>query len=350
MKFIQGNLLDSDAQALVNTVNTVGVMGKGIALQFKERFPENYRAYAKACKNGEVVVGKMFVFEELTMDGKKTIINFPTKEQWFRKSRLEYIEKGLVDLVRLIRERNLTSVAIPPLGTGNGGLEWPTVKAIMEKHLGGLSGVEVLVYEPNAEIKKILQEESPLREVKLTPARAMLLYALFKYERFGEYPTVFTANKIMYFLQQSGENLRLTFEPYTYGPYSQAVEKVLYALNGTYLTGLEQMQARPFEQLKLNYDKYREIEAYVETSLSSAQRQRLSDLFKVIEGFESTFSLEILSSVHYLKKNHPDLGKNEILAKIQAWNNRKKILIDEYHVDLANEHLEKYGRQLYIHS
>ena len=348
MRFVEGNLLTSNAEALVNTVNTVGVMGKGIALQFKETFPSNFNAYLKACKNGEVVTGKMFVHEEITLDGKKTIINFPTKEQWFRKSQYKYIEEGLQDLVKVIVGRHIKSIAIPPLGAGTGGLSWDKVKKLMMRYLSGLTDVDIMVYEPNAEIKKILQRENKPKEVKLTPARAMLLYALFKYERFGEYATVFTANKIMYFLQQSGENLKLKFEPYTYGPYAQAVEKVLYALNGQYLSGLEQMQAGPFEHLKLNYEKYNEVKDYINHNLEPAQRQRLANLFLIIEGFESTLSLEILSSVHYIKQNSPGLREGEILSKIHDWNDRKKSLIDEYHVGLANERLNEYGRQLHI--
>src|SRR5690606_37038487 len=138
------------------------------------------------------------------------------------------------DLVSVINEMKIKSISIPPLGCGNGGLNWDKVKGLMQQYLGGLSNVEVYVYEPNAQIKKILQKENTKKEVKLTPARAMLLHSLFKYERYGEYSTVFTANKLAYFLQESGENLKLNFEPYMYGPYAQAVEKVLYALNGKY--------------------------------------------------------------------------------------------------------------------
>ncbi|NJN27957.1 MAG: macro domain-containing protein [Cyclobacteriaceae bacterium] len=348
MKFIKGNLLDSEAQALVNTVNTVGVMGKGIALQFKERFPENFRAYSRACKNGEVKTGKMFVHDELTINGQKTIINFPTKEQWVRKSQYKFIEDGLQDLVNVIRNRNLKSVAIPPLGAGNGGPSWSRVKMLMTQYLSELKDVELYIYEPNAEIKKILQKENQRKDIKLIPARAMLLYSLFKYERFGEHYTVFTANKIMYFLQQSGENLKLKFEPYAYGPYAQAVEKVLYALNGKYLSGLEQMQAGPFEQLKLDYSRYDEVNEFVNKNLDSDQKRKLSDLFKFIDGFESTFSLEILSSVHFLRKSNPGLTKEQILVRIQNWNSRKKSRINEYHVELAHEQLDNYGRELQI--
>ncbi|MGB3183613.1 MAG: macro domain-containing protein [Cyclobacteriaceae bacterium] len=346
MDFVTGNLLDSEAEALVNTVNTVGVMGKGIALQFKERFPENFLAYKRACKEAKVEVGKMFVHKELTLHGEKTIINFPTKKHWRHKSQYSYIEEGLKDFVKVLRERNIRSVAIPPLGAGNGGLDWTKVKELLVKHLSDIPNTEILVYEPNAAIKQVLQKESRKKDVKLTPARAMLLHSLYRYEKFGEASSVFVANKIMYFLQQTGENLRLNFIPYAYGPYDQAVEKVLYALNGKYLKGLEQMQTEPFEPLELNYSKESEVAEYIDKELSAEQKQRLHTLFRIMEGFESAFSLEILSSVHFANKQ---LGVSEpvrTLKFIHDWNDRKKYQINERHVNIAMEHLAEYGTNL----
>jgi O-acetyl-ADP-ribose deacetylase (regulator of RNase III) len=347
MKFITGNLLNAKTQAIVNTVNTVGVMGKGIALQFKERFPQNYKAYATACKKGLVITGKMFVFTEPDLlNDEKIIINFPTKEQWFRKSQYSFIEEGLKDLLKVIKENNIKSISIPPLGCGNGGLKWDKVKSLMIKYLGNLNEVEVFIYQPNEKIKEILQKENNKKDIKLTPARAMLLYALFKYERYGEYSTVFTANKLAYFLQESGENLKLKFEPYTYGPYAQAVEKVLYALNGKYIKGLEQMDAKPFEALALNYERYDEVNFYVKEKLSQNQRDRLDSLFNAINGFESTLSLEILSSVHYIKQEYPKIEMEQILSKIKEWNKRKEALITEQYVQIAYDHLNEYGSRL----
>ena len=347
MKFTTGNLLNAKTQAIVNTVNTVGVMGKGIALQFKERFPQNYKAYADACKKGLVVTGKMFVFNESDLlNEDKIIVNFPTKMEWYRKSQYSYIEEGLTDLVKTIKDNNIKSISIPPLGCGNGGLKWEKVKALMEEYLGDLDNVEIVIYQPNDKIKEILQKENAKKEVQLTAARAMLLYSLFKYEKYGEYTTVFTANKLAYFLQESGENLRLKFEPYTYGPYAQAIEKVLYALNGKYLKGLEQMEAKPFEPLELNYDRYEEVEKYVREKLSQSQKDRLENLFSAINGFESTLSLEILSSVHYIKQENPKIEPGEILSKIREWNERKKALITEEYILIAYNHLNDYGRKL----
>lgn len=343
MKYIKGNLLAASAQALVNTVNTVGVMGKGIALQFKERFPGNFKVYEKACKAGEVNIGKMLVVRESTLEGERIIINFPTKTEWFKKSRYSYIEEGLKDLVRVIREYKISSIAIPPLGCGNGGLKWTKVKELMESHLSAVNDVDIIVYEPNEAVKAVLQKEESSKDAKLTPARAMILAALFKYERFGEAATVFAANKLAYFLQESGENLRLQFTQYAYGPYAHAMDKVLYSLNGKYLRGIEQMDAKPFEPIELNYDKRDEVMKYVKTQLSPEQKQRLSNLFKAIEGFESTLSLEILSSTHYTLKRNPELPKDTLIKKVR-WNERKQKLITPEHVELAYDHLKQHGR------
>lgn len=345
IKYIKGNLLQAKTHALVNTVNTVGVMGKGIALQFKEQFPANFKAYSDACKNGKIGIGKLFVFEESTLNGKKIIINFPTKTEWYKKSQYSYIEEGLKDLVRIIEEYKLESIALPPLGCGNGGLDWGKVKALIENYLANLS-IEIIVYEPNDAVKEALQKEGQKKEINLTPARAMLLYALAKYEERGENPSVFAANKLAYFLQESGEPLKLQFVAYTFGPYAQAVEKVLYALNGKYLTGLEQMNAKPFEPLNLEYSKFNEVEDFVKQKLTSAQKERLKSVLSIIEGFESTLSLEILSSIHFLLKQDKTLTQTDLLEKIHSWNDRKRDIIKEKYINLAFDHLQNYAKKL----
>lgn len=146
--YVRGDLFRSGAEALVNPVNTVGVMGKGLALQFKERYPENYLVYRLACQRGEVRIGKVLAYDLGPSSSPRYILNFPTKAHWKDPSRLEYIRAGLVDLVRVIRELGIQSVAVPALGAGLGGLSWRDVKPLIEEALGGLEGVEVLVYEP----------------------------------------------------------------------------------------------------------------------------------------------------------------------------------------------------------
>ncbi len=249
-------------------------------------------------------------------------------------------------MVKVIEVYKIKSIAIPPLGCGNGGLKWEKVKPLLDKYLGKLIDVAIQIYEPNDAVKEILQKEAVKKDVGLTAARAMLLYALFKYEKLGEVATVFSANKLAYFLQKSGEPLRLEFVPYKYGPYAQAIEKVLYALNGKYLKGLEQMQARAFEPLQLNYQMFDEVERYVATNLSSDQKRRLESLFNIIDGFETTLSLEILSSAHFLISENPKLTEDQLFEKIQDWNERKKNLVKKEYISIALEHLGNYGNKL----
>lgn len=244
IKYTTGDMLSAETEALVNTVNTVGVMGKGIALQFKDQYPNNFAAYHAACKAKQVEVGKMFVFEEQPMIGdKKIIINFPTKKDWKHKSKIEYVESGLKDLAKVIEERRIKSIAMPPLGCGNGGLDWGDVKVLIEKYLSGLTDVDIIVYEPNAAVREILIKQDGNRDVKLTDARAMLMYAMYYYESLGEPVSLFVANKLAYFYQRLGEPEfhRLRFDARRYGPYSQGVSHLVHSLNGTYIRGTERI-------------------------------------------------------------------------------------------------------------
>ncbi len=143
-----GDILLADAEALVNTVNCVGISGRGIALQFRHAFPENFKAYAAACKRGEVQPGRMFVFEMGQLTNPRYIINFPTKRHWRGKSRLQDIESGLTALVREVRERHIRSVAVPPLGCGLGGLRWSEVRPKIEAAFAELPGVQLIIFAP----------------------------------------------------------------------------------------------------------------------------------------------------------------------------------------------------------
>ena len=272
--FKKGDLLSSDAQALVNTVNTVGVMGKGIALQFKNRFPVNYSVYREACKKGTFSVGQVLVVEDGDLMNKKFIVNFPTKAHWKGNSTYEYVHSGLKALRDAIVKHNIKSIAIPPLGCGNGGLDWSKVKTMIVQELSDLP-IDITVFEPNDAIKSILQKEVTQKTAKLTPARAMLLYLLFNYESVGEQSSLFVANKLAYFLQRSGEQLKLKFEAHHYGPYTVQLNHVLLHLNGVYLSGMEQNEIKPFEPIQLNYSKFKEVEKYIETELTVEQKQRI---------------------------------------------------------------------------
>ena len=342
LSIVSGDMLKAEAEALVNTVNTVGVMGKGIALQFKEAFPHNNKVYINACKNKQLEPGKLLaVWDNNMLLGKKLIINFPTKTHWRYPSKYEYVEKGLVALVELIKKDGIQSIALPPLGCGNGGLEWPRVKEMISKYLGHLP-IEITVFEPNAAIKQLLQKEETKKEAKLTPSRALLMYALFVYESFGEYSSLFAANKLAYFLQRMGQPLRLQFKPELYGPYAIGVEKVLYALNGVYLNGLEQLQAKPFEPLALNYEKWAEVKDYVDKKLAFEEKERLKNLISLISGFAAELSLEILATVAFILDQHPSFSMDEVMQSIAQWNDRKKNLFKKESVQIAYQHLHSY--------
>ena len=244
--YVKGNLLESEAEALVNTVNTVGVMGKGIALQFREAFPENYCVYRKACKNNSFHVGEILVTEDDNLiSGHKIIMNFPTKDHWRMPSEYSYIASGLAALKKAISQRHIKSIAIPPLGSNNGGLDWARVKVMIEDALNDLD-CDVYLYEPTKTIMERMKNE----RCSLSPARAMLLMMFGDMVANGEFASVFAAEKLIYFMQRFGgkDLFRIDFKPYYYGPYSGGkIAHMLYRMNGSYIKGMVGMESKPFD-------------------------------------------------------------------------------------------------------
>lgn len=319
-----GNLLDSKAEALVNTVNTVGVMGKGIALQFKNMFPNNFKIYAKACKDKELKVGNLLVTEEESLlSGKKIIINFPTKTSWRLPSEYIFIEKGIVELIKVIKEKKIKSIAIPPLGAGNGGLDWNKVKPILEDNLQNID-CEIFIYEPNVAIQEALKKE----RVKLTPARAMLLSVLYELVRNGEFVSEFSAEKIAYFLQRFGAKdvFKLEYQPNFYGPYSGKVKHVLYYLNGSYIMGYSSKDKKPFEELGIIRDAEIEIDKYLNEPENLEYREIVERTKKFLSGFYSPFGLELLSTIDFIKEEKKVSAEEEIIKELENWSDRKKTL------------------------
>jgi O-acetyl-ADP-ribose deacetylase (regulator of RNase III) len=346
VRYLKGDILRSDAEALVNTVNTMGVMGKGIALQMREAFPANYKRYVEACKSGHLQPGQVLsVWDTNLVYGRKLIINFPTKTSWRLPSQLSYIEQGLIALKTSLLELQVKSVALPPLGCGNGGLDWSVVKPLIVNSLKDLD-IDIIIYEPNAEIKAILQKEETGKKAHLTNARAMLLYALFAFEGAGEYSTLFAANKIAYFLQRHGQDLRLEFSPHIYGPYSPNVQKVLYALNGVYLKGIEQGQANPFEPLILDYSKFAEVEQFVKTKLTEPESHRLQQLLQFLSAYTSELPLEVLSTVDFILQQQPGLPLEALMPEVEKWSKRKAKLFQAEHVSQAYNHLSVFQSSL----
>lgn len=334
--YLVGNIFESGAMALVNTVNLMGVMGKGVALQFRQKFPDNYKAYKLACKDKSIDIGKLLVCKEQTVFGEKLVINFPTKTDWRKPSEYIYIEKGLDDLVRVISRYSITSIAIPPLGSGNGGLYWPKVKEILEKKLSSVD-IDIFIYEPTAQIKEQMKTE----RVRLTNGRALLLYVLFDLVRHGEFVSEFSSEKICYFLQKFGARdiLKLTYEPKYYGPYSGKVRYVLNALNGSYIMGYSDMDRKPFEAIFLISDTYQDVENVI---LGNPRLFDIANKTKsFLEGFYSDFGLELLSSVDYLLSVFGNEMTNEqIYDQMEKWSNRKaRLFANLKYIDIARRHI-----------
>ena len=254
--YTEGNLLDADVEALVNTVNTVGVMGKGIALMFKEAFPANYKAYEQACKRKEVKIGRMFATEREDLLGPKWIVNFPTKQNWWNPSKIEWIEEGLTDLKRFIEENNIRSIAIPPLGSGNGGLEWVKVRALIDAALSSLKDVAVLVYEPTAKYQNVGKRDGV---EKLTVPRALIAELVRRYSIIGIDCSLLEIQKLGYFLERAVEALNLDnkfkfeFTANRYGPYADKLKHLLNGLDGSYLHCDKRLgDAGPFEPIRFD--------------------------------------------------------------------------------------------------
>ena len=341
IKYLTGNLFDSKADALVNTVNTVGVMGKGIALQFKKLFPNNYKQYKDLCDKKEFNIGELFVsLDQNVITGEKIIINFPTKKHWKNPSEYSYVESGLDELIKLINEKDIKSIAIPPLGSGNGGLQWYKVKEIISNKLSNIENCDIYVYEPNADVKEILKKE----RVKLTPARAMLLFMLFELVKNGEFVSEFASEKLCYFLQRFGAKkyFNLTYSANFYGPYSGKVKHVLNYLNGSYIMGYAGKDKKPFEQLNLLVDSEKALGDYI--NANNELKQIVLNTNKFLTGFYSSFGLELLSTVDYISQENNLLDKDLIKEKLHNWSDRKKTLFaEDKYVDISINHLKKAG-------
>ncbi|MFD1360057.1 type II toxin-antitoxin system antitoxin DNA ADP-ribosyl glycohydrolase DarG [Lentibacillus salinarum] len=329
-----GNLLEGQSEALVNTVNTVGVMGKGIALQFKQAFPDVFREYEKACRANRVVTGKVQVVETSCLVGPKYIINFPTKKHWKQKSKLNYVVEGLEDLVKVVREFGIKSIAIPPLGCGNGGLDWSEVRPLIEKTFQD-EPINVHVYEP-AGSPKPNQMKVRTKKPNMTTSRALLLASLDNYKEPGYRLSLLEVQKIAYFLQESGENLQLHFEKYKYGPYAENLNFVLQRLEGHYIRGYGDRN-RNAEIYLINSAGEK---AYKHLEEDKVNKQRLAKVKEIINGFETPYAMELLATVHWIMKTVRLKSDEQLIQEVQNWNERKKKLFPSKHILKAYQHLK----------
>lgn len=340
IEYKTGDLLAEQTHALVNTVNCVGVMGRGIALQFKRVFPENFKAYAAQCKLGKVKPGHVFVFETSQIF-PRYIINFPTKRGWRADSRIEDIQSGLKSLVKKIRERNIQSIAIPPLGSGLGKLDWPEVRACIEGAMAELHNVKIIVYEPHEELAD-KRGSRPSKTPKMTPGRAVLVDLMDRYvcALLDPFFTLLEAHKLMYFMQGAGEPLRLKFVKAPYGPYAENLRHVLKDIEGYLISGYADGGDAPDKPLDLIPGAIEDAHAFLKKKKRTQERfEKVADL---VEGFESSFGLELLSTVHWIIKEEKAKTFDELAKKTYSWNERKKEF-SRYQLKVAADRLSQKG-------
>jgi O-acetyl-ADP-ribose deacetylase (regulator of RNase III) len=341
IEYRHGDILQADAEALVNTVNCVGIMGRGIALQFRKAFPGNYKLYKAVCDRNDLQPGKMLVYDLNRFENPRLIINFPTKRHWKGKSRLEDVEAGLTALVEEIRQRKIRSVAIPPLGCGLGGLNWKDVKAMIERALGAVPELRAMVYEPAgapAAERMVKVNQAP----KMTISRASLIGLTRRYLSAVLDPSIslLEIHKLMYFMQESGEPLGLKYKKATYGPYAENLRHVLSAIEGHLITGYGDAADTPKKQIEVMPDAWDLADAFLRDH--SETRRRFDRVADLIKGFETSYGMELLSTVHWVAAKEGAAQSDEVVSGFYAWNDRKH-MFKERQIRLALDVLKEKG-------
>ena len=350
ISFTQGNLLEAKVDAVVNTVNTVGIMGKGIALMFKERFPTNFDAYARACKNNQVRIGEMFVTESEDLFGPRWIINFPTKTDWRVKTQLAWIREGMRNLVRIIQENDIRSIAVPPLGCGNGGLDWEDVKPVIVDALAEIENLDAIIYEPTKKYQNVAKRRGV---EKLTPARALVAEIVRQYSVPDIDCSILEVQKLGWFLQRgvnrlgTVDPLRFEFSANRYGPYSHKLTKLLDSLDGSYLCCDKRLaDADPSDLIWFNPSKKDLVHTYLHSGEGSQFLPVLAWSSSIIDGFQSPLGMELLATVDWLVEKQrvvPDTAA--VIAGLRGWpggqtaGQRKLKIFDERLIDLALDQL-----------
>lgn len=345
IKFTTGNLLSANVEALVNTVNTVGVMGKGIALMFKEAYPDSYEDYSRVCQSSEIEVGKVHVFDRGGLFYPRYIISFPTKKHWRNPSKLEWIRDGLKDLCREISVLNIKSIALPPLGAGNGQLDWSEVRPVIEEILSSIDGVEIIVYEPTDRYQNVSKRSGV---EKLTPARAIITELLRRYSVLGIECTMLEVQKLAWFAERLIKMSNLTnvldlrFQQNRYGPYAYRLSHLLNSIDGSYIHCSKRIaDASPSDLVWVEYSKSSMVSAYLKS-----EAKEFADLVvsaeTLIDGFESPLGLELLSTVDWIVNvDGVSPSLHDVRQAVLRWPGgegsgiRKAKLFDDRFIELA---------------
>jgi O-acetyl-ADP-ribose deacetylase (regulator of RNase III) len=341
IEFLKGDVLAANVEALVNTVNCVGIMGRGVALQFRKAFPDNYAVYRAVCARGDLKPGRLLVHEIDRLTFPRFIINFPTKVHWKGKSKLSYVESGLKALIDVVIEKNIGSIALPPLGSGLGGLNWGDVRSLIVTAFDKLPNVRVLVYEPvGAPVASEMVKEK--RKPKMTAGRAALLGLVRRYLAglMDTSVSLLEIHKLMYFMQEAGEDLRLRYEKGLYGPYAENLRHVISAIEGYYVSGYGDGEDAPSKQIELVRDSGLRAEELLRKNAST--RERFDRVIGLINGFETPYGLELLATVHWLATKEGINDRDRMIEMTHEWNAHKK-MFDSRNIMIAMETLRTKG-------
>ena len=341
VEVLKGDILQADVDALVNTVNCVGIMGRGIALQFRRAFPDNFETYRDACKRHELHPGMVLTHKLSRLTKPCYVINFPTKEHWKGKSRIEYIESGLRALVVEIQRLGIHSIAVPPLGCGLGGLRWSTVRPLIEKAFQEVPEIHVLLYQPSgAPSPRAIVKDS--RPPAMTLSRSILLTLMHRYQAalMDVSVSLLEIHKLMYFAQEAGQGLKLRYTKGPYGPYSGNLRHALIALDGYFVQGYGDAQDSPHKSIDLDMDAAENARLMLEKHPES--RDRVGKVEYLIEGFETPFGMELLATVHWVAAHEGALTPEEAVERVYGWSRRKR-MFTERHIRIAWKVLEEKG-------
>ena len=341
IEYQKGDLLQADAEALVNTVNCVGIMGRGVALQFRKAFPDNYKIYKAICERNELRPGKMLIFDLNRFQNPRFIINFPTKRHWKGKSRIEDIKDGLDALVEEVQQREIRSIAIPPLGCGLGGLNWNDVRSMIEEAFAALPNVKVQIYAPmGAPTAETMAKTAKVPN--MTVGRAALLALMRRYLVAVMDPavTLLEIHKLMYFMQEAGEPLKLNYNKGTYGPYSENLRHVLSLIEGHFINGYGDAEDKPGKQIELKIQAAEQAEGFLQAYPET--QARFNRVVNLIEGFETPYGMELLATVHWIARQELETELPNIVKKVYDWSERKR-MFSEAHIQLAWKLLQEKG-------
>jgi len=302
MHYTTGDLLKSSAEALVNTVNCEGYMGKGIAYQFKMQYPENNKDYVKACKSGELTVGKLHYFKEKG----KIIVNFPTKNKWRANSKIEYINDGLDELIKLIHQLNIKSIAIPPLGSGNGGLIWSEVKEIIEKKLSVLDGrIDIFIYEPSQNYVSL-----PTVEPKLSMSALVLMEMKKDLNKFD----TLRLQKTAYFMNIFAKEQYFEFKKHKYGPYANSISIISRTIR----------EFQKYHNVKNTQEAYKILyNKIISEKIQNRMKILTPSILKAtqyVNSIETNHELECIATVAFIIEKKNGLSGEEILQNFKGWS------------------------------